>query len=116
MNLTNFLSFFSQKNVRKISGIRVPYKKHTSCMDVLMSKGWKDATYQNRTNPKQLAKLLWWPRKGCKFPKITLKRKIPNLEKGKGMFFLMKNYYDKIYIWFNFYMTFPLILFLIYLF
>ncbi|XP_070633400.1 zinc finger CW-type PWWP domain protein 2 isoform X2 [Bos indicus] len=77
----------SQKNVRKISGIRVPYKKHTSCMDVLMSKGWKDATYQNRTNPKQLAKLLWWPRKGCKFPKITLKRKIPNLEKGKGKLF-----------------------------
>ncbi|KAM7229822.1 hypothetical protein CapIbe_018539 [Capra ibex] len=38
----------SQKNVRKISGIRVPYKKHTSSMDVLMSKGWKDATYQNR--------------------------------------------------------------------
>lgn len=48
MNLTIFLSFFSQKNVRKISGIRVPYKKHTSCMDVLTSKGWKDATYQNR--------------------------------------------------------------------
>ena len=72
---------------KKISGIRVPYKKHTSCMDVLMSKGWKDATYQNRTHPKQLAKLLWWPRKGCKFPKITLKRKIPNLEKGKGKLF-----------------------------
>ena len=48
MNLTIFLSLFSQKNVRKISGIRVPYKKHTSSLDVLMSKGWKDATYQNR--------------------------------------------------------------------
>ncbi|XP_070633401.1 zinc finger CW-type PWWP domain protein 2 isoform X3 [Bos indicus] len=53
------------------------------------SRTWIDAEFVRhysitlKTNPKQLAKLLWWPRKGCKFPKITLKRKIPNLEKGK---------------------------------
>ncbi|XP_055413705.1 zinc finger CW-type PWWP domain protein 2 isoform X4 [Bubalus kerabau] len=53
------------------------------------SRAWIDAAFAGhysitlKTNPKQLAKLLWWPRKGCKFPKIILKRKIPNLEKGK---------------------------------
>ncbi|XP_065742464.1 zinc finger CW-type PWWP domain protein 2 [Phocoena phocoena] len=51
------------------------------------SRSWIDATFVGhysitlKTNPKQMAELLWWPRKGCKFPKIILKRKSPNLGK-----------------------------------
>ncbi|XP_037702169.1 zinc finger CW-type PWWP domain protein 2 isoform X4 [Choloepus didactylus] len=74
----------SQENVKlRRSGIKVHYKKHTYSMDILMNKDWKCAACQNRINPKQMPKLLWWPRKGCKFPKAIWKRKIPNLEKGK---------------------------------
>lgn len=49
MSLNIFLCFFSQKNVRKKrNGIKVPYKKPTSSMDILMSKDWKCAAYPNR--------------------------------------------------------------------
>nr|XP_036864499.1 zinc finger CW-type PWWP domain protein 2 isoform X3 [Manis javanica] len=53
------------------------------------SRSWINATFVGhysitlKINPKQMAKLLWWPRKGDKFPKIILKKKSPNLEKGK---------------------------------
>ncbi|XP_040819785.1 zinc finger CW-type PWWP domain protein 2 isoform X2 [Ochotona curzoniae] len=53
------------------------------------SRSWINATFVGhcsmiiKINQKQVPKLLWWPRKGCKFPKIILKRKNPNLEKGK---------------------------------
>ncbi|XP_057347388.1 zinc finger CW-type PWWP domain protein 2 isoform X5 [Manis pentadactyla] len=53
------------------------------------SRSWINATFVGhysitlKINPNQMAKLLWWPRKGGKFPKIILKKKNPNSEKGK---------------------------------
>ncbi|KAG3279540.1 zinc finger CW-type and PWWP domain containing 2, transcript variant X2 [Ictidomys tridecemlineatus] len=53
------------------------------------SRSWINATFVGhysitlKINPKQMPKFLWWPRKGCKFPKLILKRKSPNLEKEK---------------------------------
>ncbi|XP_047386599.1 zinc finger CW-type PWWP domain protein 2 isoform X3 [Sciurus carolinensis] len=53
------------------------------------SRSWINATFVGhysitlKINPKQMPKLRWWPRKGCKFPKLILKRKGPNLGKGK---------------------------------
>ncbi|XP_075862020.1 zinc finger CW-type PWWP domain protein 2 isoform X2 [Microcebus murinus] len=53
------------------------------------SRSWINSTFVGhysvtlKINPNQMPKLQWLPRKGCKFPKIILKRKRPNLEKGK---------------------------------
>lgn len=54
------------------------------------SRSWINAKFVGhysitlKINPKEEAKLLWWPGMGCKFPKIILKRKGPNLEQGRG--------------------------------
>ncbi|XP_054585664.1 zinc finger CW-type PWWP domain protein 2 isoform X2 [Eptesicus fuscus] len=53
------------------------------------SKSWINATFVGhysitlKINPKQMTKLLSWPTKSCQFPKIILKRKSPNSEKGR---------------------------------
>nr|KAF6476946.1 zinc finger CW-type and PWWP domain containing 2 [Rousettus aegyptiacus] len=78
------------------------------------SRSWINATFVEyysitlKINPKQMAELQWWPRKGCKFPKIILKRKGPNLEK-RGITFKLKNimiklkYVNWVYLLYNIY-------------
>ncbi|XP_023062999.2 zinc finger CW-type PWWP domain protein 2 isoform X2 [Piliocolobus tephrosceles] len=53
------------------------------------SRSWIKATFVGhysitlKINPKHMTKLLHWPRKGSRFLKVILKRRSPNLEKGK---------------------------------